>query len=52
MTSAAVGLTVLAGLAGSIQVAVMGRFGGRIGVIVPVAIAFAGFQFDDVSILG
>ena len=33
MTSAAVGLTVLAGLAGSIQVAVMGRFGGRIGVI-------------------
>ena len=33
MTSAAVGLTVLAGLAGSIQVAVMGRFGGRIGVL-------------------
>jgi transporter family-2 protein len=33
VTSAAVGLTVLAGLAGSIQVAVMGRFGGRIGVI-------------------
>ena len=33
MTSAAVLLTVLAGLAGSVQVAVMGRFGGRIGVI-------------------
>jgi bacterial/archaeal transporter family-2 protein len=33
VTSAAVALTVLAGLAGSIQVAVMGRFGGRIGVI-------------------
>jgi transporter family-2 protein len=29
---AAVALTVLAGLAGSVQVAVMGRFGGRIGV--------------------
>lgn len=33
MTAAAVLLTVLAGLAGSIQVAVMGRFGGRIGVL-------------------
>jgi bacterial/archaeal transporter family-2 protein len=33
MTSVAVLLTVLAGLAGSVQVAVMGRFGGRIGVI-------------------
>ena len=33
MTSAAVALAVLAGLAGSVQVAVMGRFGGRIGVI-------------------
>ncbi len=33
MTSAAVALTVLAGLAGSVQVAVMGRFGGRIGVV-------------------
>lgn len=32
MTSLAVGLATLAGLAGSIQVAVMGRFGGRIGV--------------------
>jgi bacterial/archaeal transporter family-2 protein len=33
LTSAAVALAVLAGLAGSIQVAVMGRFGGRIGVV-------------------
>jgi len=33
VTSAAVALAVLAGLAGSVQVAVLGRFGGRIGVI-------------------
>jgi bacterial/archaeal transporter family-2 protein len=33
LTSAAVALAVLAGLAGSIQVAVMGRFGERIGVV-------------------
>jgi transporter family-2 protein len=33
MTSAAVALTVLAGLAGSVQVAVMGRFGSRVGVL-------------------
>jgi transporter family-2 protein len=33
VTSAAVALTILAGLAGSVQVAVMGRFGGRIGVV-------------------
>jgi transporter family-2 protein len=33
VTSVAVGLTVLAGLAGSVQVAVMGRFGGRIGTV-------------------
>ena len=33
MTSVAVGLAVLAGLSGSVQVAVMGRFGARIGVI-------------------
>ena len=32
MTSLAVALAVLAGLAGSVQVAVMGRFGGRVGV--------------------
>ena len=39
MTSAAVGLAILAGLAGSVQVAVMGRFGDRIGVV--EALAFA-----------
>ena len=33
MQSAAVALTVIAGLAGSVQVAVMGRFGERIGVL-------------------
>ena len=33
MTGVAVLLTVIAGLAGSVQVAVMGRFGGRIGVL-------------------
>jgi len=33
MIGPAVGLAVLAGLAGSIQVAVMGRFGERIGVL-------------------
>lgn len=32
MTSAAVALAVIAGLAGSVQVAVMGRFGGRVGI--------------------
>jgi bacterial/archaeal transporter family-2 protein len=32
VTSLAIGLATLAGLAGSIQVAVMGRFGGRVGV--------------------
>jgi transporter family-2 protein len=33
VTAAAVALTVFAGLAGSVQVAVMGRFGDRIGVL-------------------
>jgi transporter family-2 protein len=33
LTGIAVLLTVAAGLAGSVQVAVMGRFGGRIGVL-------------------
>jgi bacterial/archaeal transporter family-2 protein len=33
VTAVAVGLTVLAGLAGSVQVAVMGRFGARIGTV-------------------
>jgi transporter family-2 protein len=39
VTTAAVGLAILAGLAGSVQVAVMGRFGDRIGVV--EALAFA-----------
>ena len=43
MTSVAVGLAVLAGLAGSVQVAVMGRFGDRIGVVEELAFA-AGVQ--------
>ncbi len=33
MTAAALALVILAGLAGSIQVAVMGRFGGRVGTV-------------------
>ncbi len=33
MTAAAIGLAVLAGLAGAVQVAVMGRFGSRIGIV-------------------
>jgi bacterial/archaeal transporter family-2 protein len=33
MSAIAIGLAVLAGLAGSVQVAVMGRFGSRIGVL-------------------
>jgi transporter family-2 protein len=33
VTSIAVGLAVLAGLSGSVQIAVMGSLGGRIGVI-------------------
>jgi transporter family-2 protein len=33
LTSLAVALAILAGLAGSVQVAVMGRFGSRIGVL-------------------
>ena len=39
MTAVVVALAVFAGLAGSVQVAVMGRFGGRIGVV--EALAFA-----------
>jgi transporter family-2 protein len=33
VSALAVGLAILAGLAGSVQVAVMGRFGSRIGVL-------------------
>jgi bacterial/archaeal transporter family-2 protein len=39
VTAVAVALSVLAGLAGSVQVAVMGRFGDRVGVL--EALAFA-----------
>ena len=39
MSGAAAALAVLAGLAGSVQVAVMGRFGDRIGVL--EALSFA-----------
>ena len=41
MTAPAVGLTILAGLAGAVQVAVMGRFGERIGVFEALAFATA-----------
>ena len=41
MTSAAVALAVLAGLAGSMQVAVMGRFGDRVGVLEALSFATA-----------
>ena len=41
MTGIAVLMTVLAGLAGSVQVAVMGRFGGRIGVVEALTFATA-----------
>ena len=41
MSGIAIALAVLAGLAGSVQVAVMGRFGGRIGVVEALAFASA-----------
>ncbi|HWE80026.1 MAG TPA: DMT family transporter [Gaiellaceae bacterium] len=41
MNGAATALAVLAGLAGSVQVAVMGRFGDRIGVVEALAFATA-----------
>jgi transporter family-2 protein len=41
VTAVAVGLTVLAGLAGAVQVAVMGRFGSRIGVVEALTFATA-----------
>jgi len=41
VTAAAVALTVFAGLAGSVQVAVMGRFGDRIGIVEALAFATA-----------
>jgi transporter family-2 protein len=41
LTPAAVALAIAAGLAGSVQVAVMGRFGARIGVIEALTFATA-----------
>jgi transporter family-2 protein len=41
VTSLAVALAVIAGLAGSVQVAVMGRFGGEIGVFEALAFSTA-----------
>jgi transporter family-2 protein len=41
LSSLAVALAVLGGLAGSVQVAVMGRFGGRVGVMEALALSTA-----------
>ncbi len=41
MSGLAVALAVLAGLAGSVQVAVMGRFGSRVGVLEALAFSTA-----------
>lgn len=51
MTSLAVALAVLAGLAGSVQVAVMGRFGGRIGVFEALSFSTAVQLVFSVAIL-
>ena len=51
MTGAAVALAVLAGLAGSVQVAMMGRFGARIGTVEALTFATAGlFGVDQIAI--
>ena len=41
MSSLAVALAIFGGLAGSVQVAVMGRFGGRVGVLEALAFSTA-----------
>jgi transporter family-2 protein len=41
VSSLAVALAIMAGLAGSVQVAVMGRFGGRVGVFEALAFSTA-----------
>ena len=41
MSGLAIALAILGGLAGSIQVAVMGRFGGRVGVLEALAFSTA-----------
>ena len=53
MTSLAVALATIAGLAGSVQVAVMGRFGGRIGVLEALSFSTAvQLVFSLVLLLG
>jgi transporter family-2 protein len=42
MTGVAVALSILAGMAGSVQVAVMSRFGGRIGILEALAFSALG----------
>jgi bacterial/archaeal transporter family-2 protein len=51
LTSIAVTLAVLAGIAGSVQVAVMGRFGGRIGVFEALTFSTAVQLVFSLSIL-
>ena len=51
MTPLAVALAVLAGLAGSVQVAVMGRFGGSIGVFEALTFSTAVQLVFSVAIL-
>jgi transporter family-2 protein len=51
VTAVAAGLAVLAGLAGSVQVAVMGRFGSRIGVVEALTFATAVQLAFSVAIL-
>ena len=51
MSAAAVALAVAAGLAGSVQVAVMGRFGGRVGVFEALAFSTAVQLFFSVCVL-
>jgi transporter family-2 protein len=41
LSGLAVGLAIIGGLAGSVQVAVMGRFGGRVGVFEALAFSTA-----------
>jgi transporter family-2 protein len=51
LSSAAVALAVLGGLCGSVQVAVMGRFGGRVGVIEALAFSTAVQLLVSVAVL-
>jgi transporter family-2 protein len=51
VNGAAVALTLLAGLAGSVQVAVMGRFGDRIGIVEALTFATCVQLALSVSIL-